>query len=89
MPVDPFVHLHVASGYSLRHGASSPAALVARGVSPSSAELTAHAAIAVFRVTFGRWVADTPERPFADIVAGCARSLTHVAAGGRPTPEAL
>src|SRR3954462_577068 len=27
---DPFVHLHVASGYSLRHGASSPAALVDR-----------------------------------------------------------
>ncbi|MGZ6825203.1 MAG: DNA polymerase III subunit alpha [Mycobacteriales bacterium] len=27
---DPFVHLHVASGYSLRHGASHPAALVAR-----------------------------------------------------------
>ena len=27
---DGFVHLHVASGYSLRHGASSPAALVAR-----------------------------------------------------------
>ncbi|WP_460461390.1 PHP domain-containing protein, partial [Angustibacter peucedani] len=29
---DPFVHLHVASGYSLRHGASSPDALVARAV---------------------------------------------------------
>jgi error-prone DNA polymerase len=27
---DPFVHLHVASGYSLRHGASSPARLVER-----------------------------------------------------------
>ncbi|HEU5034557.1 MAG TPA: DNA polymerase III subunit alpha [Mycobacteriales bacterium] len=27
---DPFVHLHVASGYSLRHGASHPAALVDR-----------------------------------------------------------
>src|SRR3954453_14760697 len=27
---DPFVHLHVASGYSLRHGASSPALLVDR-----------------------------------------------------------
>src|SRR3954465_360290 len=27
---DPFVHLHVASGYSLRHGASSPASLVDR-----------------------------------------------------------
>src|SRR3954467_7286406 len=27
---DPFVHLHVASGYSLRHGASPPAALVDR-----------------------------------------------------------
>jgi error-prone DNA polymerase len=29
---DPFVHLHVASGYSLRHGASTPAALVGRAV---------------------------------------------------------
>jgi error-prone DNA polymerase len=27
---DPFVHLHVASGYSLRHGANHPAELVAR-----------------------------------------------------------
>jgi error-prone DNA polymerase len=27
---DPFCHLHVASGYSLRHGASHPEALVAR-----------------------------------------------------------
>jgi len=27
---DPFVHLHVASGYSLRHGASHPIALVQR-----------------------------------------------------------
>ena len=30
MTTDPFVHLHVASGYSLRHGASHPEALVAR-----------------------------------------------------------
>jgi error-prone DNA polymerase len=27
---DPFVHLHVASGYSLRHGASAPRVLVER-----------------------------------------------------------
>jgi error-prone DNA polymerase len=27
---DPFVHLHVASGYSLRHGASTPMALATR-----------------------------------------------------------
>jgi error-prone DNA polymerase len=27
---DPFVHLHVASGYSLRHGASHPRTLVER-----------------------------------------------------------
>ena len=27
---DPFVHLHVSSGYSLRYGASHPQALVAR-----------------------------------------------------------
>ena len=30
MTADPFVHLHVASGYSLRHGASHPRALVDR-----------------------------------------------------------
>jgi error-prone DNA polymerase len=29
---DPFVHLHVASGYSLQYGASSPQALVERAV---------------------------------------------------------
>ncbi len=29
---DPFVHLHVASGYSLQHGASHPHVLVARAV---------------------------------------------------------
>src|SRR5436190_18627449 len=27
---DPFVHLHVASGYSMRHGASPPSTLVER-----------------------------------------------------------
>jgi error-prone DNA polymerase len=32
MPGDPFVHLHVASGYSLRYGASHPHALVERAV---------------------------------------------------------
>ncbi|RZS82934.1 DNA polymerase III alpha subunit [Motilibacter rhizosphaerae] len=30
MPTDPFVHLHVASGWSLRHGTATPAALVER-----------------------------------------------------------
>ena len=30
MTGDPFVHLHVASGYSMRHGANHPADLVAR-----------------------------------------------------------
>ena len=28
MPIDSFAHLQVASGYSLRHGASHPEALV-------------------------------------------------------------
>ena len=32
MTSDPFVHLHVASGYSLRYGASHPHALVERAV---------------------------------------------------------
>ncbi len=31
-PVDPFPHLHVASGYSLQYGASHPHTLVARAV---------------------------------------------------------
>ena len=29
---DPFVHLRVASGYSLQYGASHPSALVAKAV---------------------------------------------------------
>ena len=32
MSPDPFVHLHVASGYSLQYGASHPHALVERAV---------------------------------------------------------
>ncbi|MGZ4428494.1 MAG: PHP domain-containing protein [Nocardioidaceae bacterium] len=32
MSPDPFVHLHVASGYSLQYGASHPAVLVERAV---------------------------------------------------------
>jgi error-prone DNA polymerase len=32
VPSDPFVHLHVASGYSLRYGASHPHVLVERAV---------------------------------------------------------
>jgi len=32
MPTDPFVHLHVASGYSLRYGVSHPHVLVERAV---------------------------------------------------------
>jgi error-prone DNA polymerase len=32
VPADPFVHLHVASGYSLRYGASAPQVLVERAV---------------------------------------------------------
>ena len=30
--MDPFVHLHVASGYSMQYGAAQPAALVERAV---------------------------------------------------------
>ena len=39
MTTDPFVHLHVASGYSLRHGASHPGALVARAAELGMAAL--------------------------------------------------
>ncbi len=39
MSADPFVHLHVASGYSMRHGASHPEALVARAAELGMAAL--------------------------------------------------
>ncbi|MGI4896325.1 MAG: DNA polymerase III subunit alpha, partial [Janthinobacterium lividum] len=35
----PFTHLHVASGYSMRYGASTPAALVARAVEEGMSSL--------------------------------------------------
>jgi len=42
MSADPFVHLHVASGYSLQYGACGPQALVQRAVEHGMGGLGAH-----------------------------------------------
>jgi hypothetical protein len=55
-------------------------ALRARGVPDRSARLAAEAGIAVFRVTFARWVDPGNEEPFSDIARASMRDLRAVAA---------
>jgi AcrR family transcriptional regulator len=50
-----------------RLSAAVAEALRARGVADPAAALAAEAGIAVFRVTFARWVADGNDRPFAEL----------------------
>lgn len=60
------------------------AALRARGVEDLAAALTAESGIAIFRVAFGRWVADLDERGLPEIVSGSIEELKAIvgAAGG-------
>jgi AcrR family transcriptional regulator len=43
-------------------------ALRRRGVQEPAASLTAEAGIAVFKIAFGRWIADSEQRHFTDLV---------------------
>ena len=61
-------------------GIAMAAVLRARGVPEPEASLTAEAGIAVFRVTFERWVADDNVLPFAEIVADSLAALKTVVA---------
>ncbi|MET7526913.1 TetR family transcriptional regulator [Streptomyces sp. NPDC005248] len=65
--------------------ASLSAALAAtlrrRGVKDPAASLTAEAGIAVFKVGFERWVADTGQRTLADFLRESLDELKVVAAG--------
>jgi AcrR family transcriptional regulator len=66
--------------------ASLSAALAAtlrqRGVRDPAASLTAEACIAVFRVGFERWVAETGDRDLADCFREALTELKAVTAGG-------
>ncbi len=53
-----------------------------RGVKEPSASLTAEAGIAVFKIAFGRWVADAKKREFSRHIHEALRELKVVASGG-------
>ena len=52
-----------------------------RGVHEPAASLAAEAGVAVFKVAFGRWISDTDERDFVDLVHESLAELKSVAAG--------
>ena len=79
---DPFVHLHVASGYSLRHGASSPAALVERAAEHGMDALALTDRDGVYgAVRFAKACLDNQVRPLVGVDLALEPTLGH----GRPT----
>jgi AcrR family transcriptional regulator len=58
-------------------------ALRRRGVHEPDASLTAEAGIAVFKIAFGRWINDTGERDFTDLIHESLAALKAVTAGKR------
>ncbi len=59
------------------------AALRERGVAESVAGLTAEAGIVVFKVTFARWVDESNERPFAELIRDSLDELRTIATAGQ------
>ncbi len=83
---DPFVHLHVASGYSLRHGASHPHVLVERAAEHGMTALALTDRDGVYgAVKFVTAAARAGLRPLlgVDLAVG---PVAPAAAGGRRTP---
>ena len=58
-------------------------ALRERGVAESVAGLTAEAGIVVFKVTFARWVDESNERPFAELIRDSLDELRTIATAGQ------
>jgi AcrR family transcriptional regulator len=63
-----------------RLSAALAEALRARGVAEPDASLAAEAGIAVFRVAFAQWVAESEQRSYAEIVRGLLARLKALAA---------
>ncbi|MFL6122188.1 TetR family transcriptional regulator [Actinophytocola sp.] len=59
-------------------------ALTAHGVSEAAAWLAAESGTTVFRVAFTRWIADSDEQPFEELITKTARDLRSVTAPGVP-----
>lgn len=57
---------------------AAAAALQKRGVNEPTAMLTSEIGIAVFRVAFGRWVAENDDRTLADFIAESLQELHNV-----------
>ncbi len=98
--MDPFVHLHVASGYSLRYGASHPQALVARAADQEMDTLAltdrdgsygavkfARACYAAgIRPVLGVELAHRPVLPVSSAVPPVAKARTPVRGGAFQEP---
>jgi len=56
-------------------------ALHRRGVQKPAASLTAEAGVAIFKVTFARWINDPEERDFTELIHESLAELKAVAAG--------
>lgn len=63
-------------------------ALRERGVSEPGASLTAEAGIAVFRVSFERWVADADLQPLSEVMRESFTELEAAITGARRSPAA-
>jgi error-prone DNA polymerase len=81
---DPFVHLHVASGYSLRYGASHPTALVERAVDHGMDALALTDRDGVYgAVRFARAAAAAGIRPLFGVDLALAPAAPATLAPGR------
>ena len=70
-------------------GIAVAATLRSRGVAEPQASLAAEAGIAVFRVTFERWVADDNILPFAEIVTDSMAALKVVVVDAAATTRQI
>jgi hypothetical protein len=61
-------------------------ALRERGVADPAASLAAEVAIAVFRISFERWLAGGDERDLRELMRGSLDELRALAVDGRPVP---
>ena len=94
MTADPFVHLHVASGYSLRHGASHPRALVDRAAEHGMDTLALTDRDGTYgAVKFAKACAATGMRPVfgvdlavAPVPLGARQPAAPTARSGRTSP---
>jgi len=67
-------------------GSALAEALRARGVSDPAASLAAEAGMAIFKISFERWVSETSDRPLSQHIGESASELRLVTAGPASAP---